>query len=77
MADTFRLYKKDGTKITEGPSPLTITGLAADTVVPAGDYQVTRVKNKKESVKVDLPSFTVKAAKTETFSTKKVNKSKD
>ncbi|HIH2397025.1 TPA: Ig-like domain-containing protein, partial [Enterococcus faecium] len=33
MPDTFKIYKKDGTKVTEGESPLTITGIAANTQV--------------------------------------------
>lgn len=58
MVDTFRIYKKDGTKVTEGASPLAITGLAAETVVAKGDYQAVRVINDVESQKVDIPAFT-------------------
>lgn len=58
MADIFRIYKKDGTKAAEGASPLSITGLAAETVVAKGDYQAVRVMNDVESAKVDIPAFT-------------------
>ncbi|MGN3394979.1 hypothetical protein, partial [Enterococcus gallinarum] len=65
MADTFRIYKGD-TKIVEGASPLSITGIEPATEVAAGEYKATRVQNGKESAKVDIPAFTVKTA--ETFS---------
>ena len=58
MADTFRIYKKDGTKAAEGASPLSITGLVAETTVAKGDYQAVRVTNDVESLKVDIPAFT-------------------
>ncbi|HGF7906318.1 TPA: hypothetical protein QFN80_001961 [Enterococcus faecium] len=57
MPDTFKIYKKDGTKVTEGESPLTITGIAANTQVAKGDYQATRLVNDVESMKVDIPAF--------------------
>lgn len=57
MVDTFRIYKKDGTKVVEGTSPLSITGIAANTQVVKGDYQAVRVTNDVESAKVDIPAF--------------------
>ena len=58
MSDTFKVYKKDGTKISEGASPLSITGITANTKVAKGDYQVARVVGGQESAKVDIPAFT-------------------
>lgn len=58
MVDTFRIYKKDGTKVAEGASPLSITGVTAETTVAKGDYQAVRVTNDVESKKVDIPAFT-------------------
>lgn len=58
-ARTFKISKKDGTLVAEGASPLAITGLAADTVVAAGDYVAVAVENGKESEPVDIPGFTV------------------
>ncbi|EOI53382.1 Ig-like domain-containing protein [Enterococcus gilvus] len=57
MVDTFRIYKKDGTKVTEGASPLSITGVAANTQVAKGDYTAVRVSGDVESAKVDIPAF--------------------
>lgn len=57
MADTFRLYKKDGTKVVEGASPLSITNIAANTQVAKGDYQATRLVKGVESAKVDILAF--------------------
>ena len=56
------LYKKDGTKVTQGTvgtNEVDITGLAAGTVVAAGDYQVAYAEGTTESSKVDVPGFTV------------------
>lgn len=61
MVDTFRIYKKDGTKVTEGASPLSISGLAAETAVAKGDFQAVRVTNDVESAKVDIPAFKTSA----------------
>lgn len=61
MVDTFKIYKKDGTKVAEGASPLSITGVAAETAVAKGDYQAVRVINDVESKKVDIPAFTTLA----------------
>ena len=61
MADTFKIYKKDGTKVAEGVSPLSITGIAAETPVAKGDYQAVRVNGSIESTKVDIPAFTTLA----------------
>lgn len=57
MARTFRIHKKDGTKVTEGVSPLTITGIAADTAVAAGDYYAVAEENGVDSSKVNIPAF--------------------
>lgn len=60
MVDQFRVYKKvDGSKVSEGVSPVGITGLAAGTAVSEGDYQATRVQEGRESKKVNLGAFTV------------------
>lgn len=61
MVDKFKIYKKDGTKVAEGASPLSITGVAAETTVAKGDYQAVRVINDIESGKVDIPAFTTLA----------------
>lgn len=57
VVDTFRIYKKDGTKVAEGASPLSITNIAANTQVAKGDYQATRLVKGVESGKVDIPAF--------------------
>lgn len=62
MAETFKIYKKDGTKVVEGASPLTITGIAADTQVAKGDYKAVHVVDDIESAKVDIPAFKTTAA---------------
>ncbi|WP_415340897.1 hypothetical protein [Enterococcus faecium] len=59
MPEIFKIYKKDGTKVVEGASPLTITGIAANTQVAKGDYQATRIVEDQESDKVDIPAFKV------------------
>lgn len=63
MAKVFNVYKKTGEKIvTEKPSPVTITGLTAETVYSKGDFQVTAIEDgKPESSKVDVPTFTTTA----------------
>ncbi|MDT2648029.1 hypothetical protein P7D50_09490 [Enterococcus dongliensis] len=61
MVDTFKIYKKDGTKVVEGPTPLSITGIATNTAVATGDYQAVRVAGDLESAKVDIPAFTTLA----------------
>lgn len=68
MVDTFRIYKKDGTKVVEGTSPLTIMGIAADTQVAKGDYKAVHVVNGIESAKVDIPAFKTTAAQVPTSS---------
>lgn len=64
MAKKFNVYKKTGEKIvTEQASPVTITGLTAETTYAKGDYQVTAIEDgKPESTKVDVPEFTTLAA---------------
>lgn len=59
MAKKFNVYKKTGEKIvTEQASPVTITGLTAETTYAKGDYQVTAIEDgKPESTKVDVPEF--------------------
>lgn len=61
-AKTFEIYKKaDNSKIA-GPSasPLAITGLAAGTVVAAGDYYAKDVtEGFLPSDPTDIPTFTV------------------
>ncbi len=56
MVDTFKIYK-DNTVVVEGASPLSITGVAANTQIATGAYKATRVKDNKESDKVDIPGF--------------------
>lgn len=60
MAKVFNVYKKTGEKVvTEKPSPVTITGLTAETEYAKGDFQVTAIEDgKPESSKVDVPAFT-------------------
>lgn len=58
MADTFRIYKKDGTKIAEGPSPLEFKGLNPDTAVAEGDFYATqKLEDNTDSPKTNLPAF--------------------
>ena len=52
----FRIYKGE-TVITEGESPLSITGIAPNTAVSSGDYEVVRIDGERESERVDIPSF--------------------
>lgn len=52
----FKIYKGD-TVVAEGESPLTITGIAPNTDVVAGEYQAVRVEDGRESKKVDIPAF--------------------
>ncbi|ODJ51803.1 hypothetical protein BFR40_07350 [Brochothrix thermosphacta] len=56
MAETFKIYKGNNV-VAEGASPLSITGVAANTQIAAGTYKATRVKDDKESDKVDIPAF--------------------
>lgn len=53
---TFKIYKGESV-IVEGESPLTITGVAPNTNVAVGEYQVARVDGNKESNRVDIPAF--------------------
>jgi hypothetical protein len=63
MAKVLRIYKKGVTDVafTGTDTEVAITGLAAGTVVAAGDYQISRYDDvsKKESAMVDVPGFTV------------------
>lgn len=56
MAETFKIYNGNNV-VAEGASPLSITGVAANTQIAAGTYKATRVKDDKESDKVDIPAF--------------------
>ncbi|MDN6640096.1 MAG: hypothetical protein L0L10_04870 [Tetragenococcus sp.] len=61
MASKFRITK-DGNKVVEGQSPLTINGLEPDTQVAEGDYKVVRVANDGQtSEAVNIPGFKTKA----------------
>ena len=62
MADTFVISKKDGSKVVEGASPLTITGLTANTQYNKGDFVAQRKVGEALSAKVDLPAFKTKLA---------------
>lgn len=64
MARKFNVYKKTGEKVvTEATSPVTITGLTAETEYKKGDFQVTAIEDgKAESTKVDVPAFTTTAS---------------
>lgn len=44
MARSFRIHKKDGTKVAEGESPLSITGVPPNTSVASGDYYAIAVE---------------------------------
>lgn len=52
----FKIYKGEDV-VTEGESPLEITGIEPNTDVATGEYQVVRVEGDKESDKVDIPAF--------------------
>lgn len=58
MARSFRIHKKDGTKVAEGESPLSITGVPPNTFVANGDYYAIAVENGYDSEPVNIPSFT-------------------
>lgn len=53
---SFKIYK-GATMVVEGVSPLTITGIAPNTNITAGEYQVVRVDHGVESAKADVPAF--------------------
>lgn len=52
----FKIYKGD-VVVTEGESPLTITGVNPNTDVATGEYQVVRIDGGAESERVDIPAF--------------------
>lgn len=52
----FKIYKNDEV-VSEGESPLEITGIDPDTDVSEGKYQVVRVDGDKESERIDIPAF--------------------
>lgn len=64
MVRKFNVYKKTGEKVvTEATSPVTITGLTAETEYAKGDFQVTAIEDgKAESTKVDVLAFTTTAS---------------
>lgn len=55
------IYKGADKVVTSelGAKSATITGLAAGTVVAAGEYQICFTDGTTESVKADVPAFTV------------------
>lgn len=53
---SFKIYKGDEV-ITEGESPLEITGLGANKNIEKGVYQAVRVSGDNESERVDIPTF--------------------
>lgn len=53
----FKIYRGDEV-VTEGESPLNITGLEPNTEIDAGEYQAVRVDGDNESDRVDIPAFT-------------------
>ncbi|TEA96267.1 hypothetical protein DM37_03090 [Lactiplantibacillus plantarum] len=65
MAKVLNVYKKGNeTAIATGyATSVAITGLAVGTIVATGDYQVAYVDGSQASDKVDVPGFTVLAAK--------------
>ncbi|MGA3513271.1 hypothetical protein ACE5SX_17045 [Lactiplantibacillus plantarum] len=65
MAKVLKAYQKGNeTAIATGDATsVAITGLAAGTVVATGDYQVAYVDGSQTSDKLDVPGFTVLAAK--------------
>lgn len=65
MAKVLNAYQKGNeTAIATGDATsVAITGLSAGTVVATGDYQVAYVDGSQTSDKVDVPGFTVLAAK--------------
>ncbi|TOY85812.1 hypothetical protein DIS15_03225 [Levilactobacillus brevis] len=69
MATKLNVYKKDGqTPVATGTDEegATVTGLAAGTVVPDGEYEATHTDDtgaKTESNRVPVPGFTVNKAK--------------
>ncbi|MBS0953056.1 hypothetical protein ABC426_17450 [Lactiplantibacillus plantarum] len=65
MAKVLKVYQKGNDKeiATGDATSVAITGLAAGTVVADGDYQVAYVDGDQSSDKVDVPGFTVLAAK--------------
>lgn len=64
MARTFNIYAKADLKtpVVSGASPLTITGLTADTDYAAGDYVISAVEDGNESEKVNVPAFKTQAS---------------
>jgi len=58
--NTFEIHEKGGTKVSSGPSPLTITRLAAGTQVAKGDYVAVAVDGEQKSDPVAIPAFQVK-----------------
>ncbi|MFD1416806.1 phage tail protein [Oceanobacillus jeddahense] len=52
----FKIYKGEDV-VTEGESPLEITGVEPNTEVSTGDYQAVRVEGDKESERVNIPAF--------------------
>jgi hypothetical protein len=59
--NTFKIYKKEGSEVSEGASPLAITGLAPGTEVVKGGFVAVAVEGDRISEPVDIPAFTVPA----------------
>lgn len=58
MADNFRIYKKDGTKVSEGASPLAIDGMTVGQKAADGDYYAVQVvSDTEESEQAPIPGF--------------------
>lgn len=54
----YRIYKRDGSKIAEGSSPLKIIDIEPNTQVNKGDYYLKPIQeNGMEGVKIDIPEF--------------------
>lgn len=54
----YRIYKRDGSKITEGSSPLEIIDIEPNTQVNKGDYYLNPIQeNGMEGAKIDIPEF--------------------
>lgn len=59
MANKLNLFKKDGSKVVEGnETSVTLTGIAANTSVVAGDYKVAFISDEgKQGDFTDVPAF--------------------
>lgn len=62
MAERTFKITKDGAKVVEGASPLTIPSLTPETQYTAGTYKIVAIEDGVESTPVDVPAFTTTAA---------------